>query len=172
MKLIAAVDRNWAIGKDGDQLVYLSTDLKRFKALTMGHPIILGRKTLSTFPGGRPLKGRPNLILSRTMTECPAGGEVFTSLDALRAAAPADAVVVGGGSVYRDGLYYQDRRSFPCRHLAAQSGYGPCLDDYRRTAPLGGGGAYIPLCDLPAQRRAVNGRWQLFRARAEIDRRL
>lgn len=100
MKLIAAVDRNWAIGKDGDQLVYLSTDLKRFKALTMGHPIILGRKTLSTFPGGRPLKGRPNLILSRTMTECPAGGEVFTSLDALRAAAPADAVVVGGASVY------------------------------------------------------------------------
>ena len=100
MKLIAAVDRNWALGKDGDQLVYLSADLKRFKAITMGHPVILGRKTLATFPGGRPLKGRPNLILSRTMTECPEGGTVFADLDALRAAAPEDAVVVGGGSVY------------------------------------------------------------------------
>ena len=65
MNVIVAGDRNWAIGKDGDQLVYLSEDLKRFKALTMGHPVILGRKTLATFPGGRPLKGRRNLILSR-----------------------------------------------------------------------------------------------------------
>ena len=58
MNVIVAVDQNWAIGKDGDQLVYLSEDLKRFKSLTTGHPVILGRKTLATFPGGRPLKGR------------------------------------------------------------------------------------------------------------------
>ena len=58
MNVIVAVDENWGIGKDGDQLVYLSQDLKRFKALTTGHPVILGRKTLATFPGGRPLKGR------------------------------------------------------------------------------------------------------------------
>ena len=58
MNLIVAVDKNWAIGKDGDQLVYLSEDLKRFKSLTTGHPVILERKTLATFPGGRPLKGR------------------------------------------------------------------------------------------------------------------
>ena len=62
MNVIVAVDENWGIGKDGDQLVYLSQDLKRFKALTTGHPVILGRKTLATFPGGRPLKGRRNLI--------------------------------------------------------------------------------------------------------------
>ena len=54
MNVIVAVDENWGIGKDGDQLVYLSQDLKRFKALTTGHPVILGRKTLATFPGGRP----------------------------------------------------------------------------------------------------------------------
>ena len=64
MDLIVAVDQNWAIGKDGEQLLYLSQDLKRFKALTLGHAVILGRRTLSTFPGGRPLKGRRNLILS------------------------------------------------------------------------------------------------------------
>ena len=43
MNVIAAVDRNWAIGKDGDQLIYISEDLRRFKALTTGHPVILGR---------------------------------------------------------------------------------------------------------------------------------
>ena len=58
MELIVAVDQNWAIGRGGDQLIYISQDLKRFKTLTTGHPVILGRKTLDTFPGGRPLKGR------------------------------------------------------------------------------------------------------------------
>lgn len=100
MNLIVAVDRNWAIGKGGDQLVYLSQDLKRFKALTTGHPVILGRKTLSTFPGGRPLRGRRNLILSQSPGFAPEGAEVFPGLDALLAAAPEDAFVIGGASVY------------------------------------------------------------------------
>jgi dihydrofolate reductase len=101
MELIVAVDQNWAIGKDGDQLAYISEDLKRFKTLTLGRTVILGRKTLSTFPGGRPLKGRRNLILSRDPGFQAEGAEVFPSLDALLTAAPEDAVVIGGGSVYR-----------------------------------------------------------------------
>ncbi len=101
MNLIAAVDRNWAIGKGGDQLVYLRTDLKRFQALTTGHAVILGRKTLATFPGGRPLKNRRNLVLSRDPDFHPEGAEVFPTLEALLAAAPEDAFVIGGGSVYR-----------------------------------------------------------------------
>ena len=101
MKLIVAVDQNWAIGKDGDQLAYLSTDLRRFKEITMGHPILLGRKTLATFPGGRPLKGRRNLVLSRTPGFQVEGAEVFADLASVKAAAPADTVVVGGGSVYQ-----------------------------------------------------------------------
>ncbi len=100
MNLIVAVDQNWAIGKDGDQLIYISEDLKHFKSLTTGHPVILGRKTLSTFPGGRPLKGRRNLILSRSTGFAPEGGEVFQELSALLAAAPEDSFVVGGASVY------------------------------------------------------------------------
>ena len=100
MNLIAAVDRNWAIGKGGDQLCYIPADLKRFRALTTGHPVILGRKTLATFPGGRPLKGRRNLVLSRDPAFAPEGAEGFRDLDSLRAAAPADAFVIGGGSVY------------------------------------------------------------------------
>ena len=100
MNLIVAVDRNWAIGKDGDQLVYLSEDLKHFKALTTGHPVILGRKTLATFPGGRPLTGRRNMILSRSPGFAPEGAEVFQNLPALLEAAPEDAFVLGGASVY------------------------------------------------------------------------
>ena len=68
----------------------------------MGHPVILGRKTLATFPGGRPLKGRRNLILSRSPDFAPEGAEVFGDVDALLAAAPEDAFVIGGASVYRD----------------------------------------------------------------------
>lgn len=101
MNLIVAVDQNWAIGKGGDQLVYISEDLKRFKALTTGHPVILGRKTLATFPGGRPLKGRRNLILSATPGYQVEGAEVFPNLDALLAQAPEDSFVIGGESVYR-----------------------------------------------------------------------
>ncbi len=100
MNLIVAVDRNWAIGKDGDQLAYIPEDLKRFQALTMGHPVILGRKTLATFPGGRPLKGRRNLILSRNPDFCPEGAEVYADPAALLAAADEDSFVIGGASVY------------------------------------------------------------------------
>lgn len=106
MELIVAVDQNWAIGRGGDQLFYIPADLKHFQALTMGHPVILGRKTLSTFPGGRPLKGRANLILSRDHTFRPEGADVYPDLASLLAAAPKDSFVIGGESVYRALLPY------------------------------------------------------------------
>lgn len=100
MKLVVVVDENWGIGKDGDQLIYLSQDLKHFKSLTMGHPLVLGRKTMATFPGGKPLKGRRNLILSRNPDFAPEGAEVYHDMESLLAAAPEDACVIGGASVY------------------------------------------------------------------------
>ncbi len=109
MNLIAAVDQNWAIGKDGDQLCYIPADLKRFQTLTTGHAVILGRKTLATFPGGRPLKNRRNLILSRNAAFAPEGAEVFADVDSLLEAAPADAFVIGGESVYKALLPYCDK---------------------------------------------------------------
>ena len=118
MNVIAAVDQNWAIGKDGDQLCYIPADLKRFQALTSGHAVILGRKTLATFPGGRPLKNRRNLILSRDLSFAPEGAEVFHDLDSLRAAAPADAFVIGGGSVYQALLPFCDRAYITKIHRA------------------------------------------------------
>ncbi len=120
MNAIVAVDENWAIGKDGDQLCYISADLKRFKELTTDHAVILGRRTLSTFPGGRPLKGRRNLILSRDLHFQAEGAEVYHDVESLLAQAPQDSFVIGGESVYRALLPHCDTvyvtkisRSFP-----------------------------------------------------------
>ena len=108
MKLLVMVDRHWAIGKDGDQLVYIPADLRRFQAMTTGKCVILGRKTLQTFPKGAPLKNRRNLVLSRREGLHIPGAEVFASLAALRAAAPEDAFVIGGAAVYEQLLPYCD----------------------------------------------------------------
>ena len=106
MNAIVAVDENWGIGYQGELLARISADLRRFKELTIGHAVILGRKTLQTFPGGRPLPGRENLIMSTTMDEAPEGAKVFRSLDEVLAYAPEDAFVIGGESVYRALLPY------------------------------------------------------------------
>ena len=65
MNAIVAVDRNWAIGKDGDLLVHLPGDLKYYRQKTIGNVIIAGRKTLESFPGGRPLPERTNIVVTR-----------------------------------------------------------------------------------------------------------
>jgi len=108
MRAIVAVDENWAIGNKGQLLFRISADLKRFKALTMGRPVVLGRKTLVTFPGGRPLPGRRNLILSRDPGFRVEGGEVFSDISALLREEIDDAVVIGGGSIYKELLEFCD----------------------------------------------------------------
>lgn len=129
MNLIVAVDQNWAIGKDGDQLVYLKEDLKRFRTLTSGHTVILGRKTLATFPGGRPLKNRRNLILSRNPQFQAEGAEVFSSVEKLVQQADGDAFVIGGASVYEQLLPYCDTAYITKIHAAFPADtYFPDLD--------------------------------------------
>ena len=75
MKFIAAVDNNWAISNKRSLLARISEDQKNFRKETMGHVVVLGRKTLEEFPGGRPLKGRTNIILSTNpdYTGCSCG---------------------------------------------------------------------------------------------------
>ena len=129
MNVIVAVDQNWAIGKDGDQLVYLKEDLKRFRTLTSGHTVILGRKTLATFPGGRPLKNRRNLILSRNPQFQAEGAEVFSSVEELVQKADKDAFVIGGASVYEQLLPYCDTAYITKIHAAFPADtYFPNLD--------------------------------------------
>jgi dihydrofolate reductase len=97
--LIAALDRNRAIGRDGAMPWHLPDDLKRFKALTLGKPVLMGRRTALAI--GRALPGRPNLVLTRGATAPFAGQEVVHSLDAARArAGAAELCVIGGGEVY------------------------------------------------------------------------
>jgi len=112
--IVVAVSENGVIGNDGDMPWKLSTDLKRFKALTLGKPLVMGRKTFESI--GRPLPGRPHVIVSRNPDFHPDGVEVAPSLEAAidRAAAIASALgvdeicVVGGGEIYRQALPVAD----------------------------------------------------------------
>lgn len=131
MKAIVLVDENWGIGNNEDQIVYIPSDLKYFRATTMGHPVILGRKTLKTFPGGCPLKGRRNLILSRNPNFAPNEAEVFPDLEALLVTAPDDSFVIGGESVYEALLDYCDTAYVTKIHKAFPSDcHFPDLDQH------------------------------------------
>lgn len=112
MKLIVAVDENWGIGYKGELLARVRADLLNFRKLTEGHVVVLGSKTLSTFPGGRPLKNRTNIVLSRKKDYSPEGALVAHSVDELLemlSEYDSDEVyIIGGESVYTQMLPYCD----------------------------------------------------------------
>lgn len=131
MDAIVAADLDWGIGYEGRLLYHISADLRRFRRLTLGKAVILGRKTLETFPGGRPLPDRANLILSRDPHFSVPGAQVFHDLESLLAAATEDSVVIGGESVYR-ALLPQCDRVFLTRILAhspADAWFPPLLEE-------------------------------------------
>ena len=105
ISIIAAVDRHMGIGYENKLLFWLPNDLKRFKALTTGNTIIMGRKTFESLPKGA-LPNRRNIVLStRSDTQCPSA-EVFPSLEeALKNCAQDEQVyIIGGASVYHPAL--------------------------------------------------------------------
>ena len=112
MDCIVAVDKNWGIGKNGDLLVTNREDMQFFRETTRGSIVIMGRKTLESFPGGRPLKGRVNLVLSSSLeeTETEEEGTVLIfrkTREAVRELVESGrfpdrkVFVIGGGSIYR-----------------------------------------------------------------------
>lgn len=105
LTIIVAVTRDFAIGRGGDLLYHIGDDLKRFKALTMGHPIIMGRKTFESFPKGA-LPGRRNIVVTRDSAYSAPGIETAGSLEqALALCAGSDeCFVIGGGEIYRQAL--------------------------------------------------------------------
>ncbi len=109
MELIVAVYDDWGIGCCGTQPIALSADRKFFREMTRGAMVIAGRKTIADFPGQKPLPGRVNVALTRTQQEIP-GFTVCTSPEAaVELAKTAEkAMVIGGGSVYRQMLPYCD----------------------------------------------------------------
>lgn len=99
ISLIAALDRNFAIGRDGAMPWHLPDDLKRFKQLTLGKPVLMGRKTALAI--GRVLPGRRNLVLTRSSSAPYAEQECVASLDAaISAVGESELCVIGGGEVY------------------------------------------------------------------------
>lgn len=103
MKAIAAVDKNWGIGINGGLLARLPSDLRYFREKTLGNTVIMGRRTLESLPGGRPLEGRATLLLSRN-PEYRASCEVFNSAEACLARVGelgGDVFVAGGAETYR-----------------------------------------------------------------------
>jgi dihydrofolate reductase len=114
--LIAVVARNGIIGADNDMPWKLSSDLKHFKRLTLGKPVIVGRKTFLSF-GGKPLPGRPHVVISRDPDYAPPGAEAATSLAAAidRATHLADdlgvqeIMCIGGGQIYAQAIGSADR---------------------------------------------------------------
>ncbi|HRV90367.1 MAG TPA: dihydrofolate reductase, partial [Prolixibacteraceae bacterium] len=102
ISIIVAIAENFAIGKDNDLLFHLPDDLKRFKRITLGHPVIMGRNTLLSLPRW-PLPGRRNIVITDNLEDDFPGCETVFSVEQAMAkvAGEEEAFVIGGGSIYR-----------------------------------------------------------------------
>ena len=111
MKLIVAVDKNWAIGKDNKIMWSIPADMKLFRETTKGNIVIMGRKTLESFPQGQPLKNRVNIVITRKKDYKVKGAVIVHSVEeAVKEAKKyeGELFVIGGESIYRAMLAYCD----------------------------------------------------------------
>ncbi len=110
MNIIVAVDKNWAIGHQNRLLTSIPEDMKFFRRETGGKVVVMGRKTLESFPGGLPLKNRTNLVLTRNPSFRAKGAVVLHSLEEtleeLKKYPPEDVYIIGGDSIYEQFLPY------------------------------------------------------------------
>jgi dihydrofolate reductase len=134
--LIAAMDRNRAIGKDGALPWRLPEDLKRFKALTLGQTVLMGRKTFDSI--GRALSGRRNFVLTRDPGWRAEGVDVFSDFNsALQACTTSELWVIGGGEIYAQTLAQAQRLEITHVDIAvdAADAWFPLIDDSFVAAP-------------------------------------
>lgn len=137
MNLIAAVDRNWAIGLRNHLLVSIPMDMKFFREETTGKVVVMGRRTLESFPNGRPLKNRTNIVLTKKLDYEADGAIVVHGIEQLRqelAGYPSeDIYVIGGESVYRQLLDDCDTAHITKIDYAYEAdAYFPNLDEDER----------------------------------------
>jgi dihydrofolate reductase len=135
--LIAAVAENGTIGRDGDLPWRLPADLRHFKRLTLGKPVIMGRKTWQSL--GRPLPGRRNIVVTRDAGFAADGAEIAASLDAALAMTRdvEEAMVIGGGEIYARAMARADRLYITHVHAAVEGDtHFPDIDgtEWRETA--------------------------------------
>ncbi|NBH98133.1 dihydrofolate reductase [Anaerotruncus sp. 1XD22-93] len=134
MNLIVAVDENWAIGKDNKLLVSIPSDMKFFRETTTGKVVVMGRKTLESFPNGLPLKNRTNIVLTRNRDYQVKDAIVVHSVPELLVKldkySSEDVYVIGGDSVYQELLPYCDvAHVTKINHVYAADSWFPNLDE-------------------------------------------
>ena len=134
MHIVVAVDENWGIGYENKLLVSVPADMKNFRAITTGKTVILGRKTLETFPGAKPLPKRRNIILSTNQEYQVEGAEIAHSVEELQrllADTPDEEVcVIGGASIYQLLLPYCHKATITKFHKGFPADtYFPNLDE-------------------------------------------
>ena len=131
MELIVAVYDDWGIGCCGTQPIALSADRKFFRETTRGCMVIVGRRTIADFPGQKPLPGRINVALTRSDMEIPGFTVVHSPEGAVELAKTAErAMVIGGGSIYKQMLPYCDTAYITKVHVTPESDtHFPNLDE-------------------------------------------
>lgn len=134
MNIIVAVDQNWAIGKDNDLLVSIPADMKMFRQETTGKVVVMGRKTLETFPNGLPLKNRTNIIITKNkdfqVKDAIVVHSIEEALEAVKDYPPEDVYCIGGDSIYRQMLPYCDVAHITKIEFAYEADrYFPNLDE-------------------------------------------
>ena len=133
MNLIVAVDENWAIGNKGSLLVSIPKDHKMFREETTGKVVVLGRKTLETFPQGQPLKNRTNIILSTNpnyhVKDAIIAHSIDELLEMLKEYDSKDIYIIGGDSIYKQMIPYCDTAIVTkISHVYEADAYFPNLD--------------------------------------------
>lgn len=120
MNLIVAVDEAWGIGRDGGLLTHLPGDMKYFRETTRGKIVVMGRKTLESFPDAKPLKNRVNIVLTQNRDYCPEGvtvcHDVNETLETLKQYPEEDIFIIGGGMIYGEFLPYCKKAYVTCIH--------------------------------------------------------
>ena len=142
MNLIVAVDKNWAIGNGNKLLVSIPQDMKFFRETTMGKVVVMGRKTLESFPGGQPLKKRTNIVITRDknyqVKDAIVVHSVEEALEVLKQYDEDDIYVIGGESVYRQMLpYCKVAHVTKIEHAYEADTYFPNLDEMKEWAVTG-----------------------------------
>lgn len=148
IRAIVAMNRERVIGKEGDLPWRLPEDLRHFKELTMGHPVVMGRRTWESLPK-RPLPGRRNIVVSRNDDYHAEGAEVFGSLEEALEACREVPYIIGGSQIYRAAL-------------PVVSSVSLTLVDY----PVDGADAFFP--DLPEDEWRVTGKTEEMESKSGI----
>ena len=134
MNLIVNADKNWGIGKNNELLVHIPNDMKMFRQMTTGKVVVMGRKTLESFPNGLPLKNRVNIVLTKNQNYQVKGAIIVHSveevLEELKKYDSEDVYVIGGEQIYRQMLPYCDTAHMTkIDHAYEADAYFPNLDE-------------------------------------------